>query len=74
MLNNAEPWKASIHSRLNLMYLVDALCHASRKTGFVGFCELVLEDVSRLMEMVVPTSDARGSVNVAGVMKVSQSK
>ena len=56
------------------MYLVDALCHASRKTGFVGFCELVLEDVSRLMEMVVPTSDARGSVNVAGVMKVSQSK
>jgi CTD kinase subunit gamma len=60
---------ASINARLNIFYLVDAICQSSRKINFNGYQVLFERDLLAIVRLCVP-ADPTGAINLASVTKV----
>lgn len=60
---------ATINARLNIFYLVDAICQSSRKINFNGYQLLFERDLLAIVRLCVP-DDPTGSINLSSVSKV----
>lgn len=60
--------QSTINHRLNLFYLMDAICQASAKASFPEYIKLVRDDLDSIIEHV--TGDNRGALNITSVLRV----
>ncbi|KAI9317968.1 CTD kinase subunit gamma CTK3-domain-containing protein [Dichotomocladium elegans] len=61
--------QASINTRLNIVYVLDAIFANSQKARFTGYQDLARRDLTRIIEAVVP-NDPKGIVNVGNTRKI----
>ncbi|KAK9768669.1 hypothetical protein K7432_000504 [Basidiobolus ranarum] len=61
--------QASFSSRLNLLYILDSICHQTTRMKFTGYVELVRKDLNTIVNKVVP-DNAKGNVNLPSARKV----
>ena len=61
--------QASINARLNLFFVLDAICQSARKQRFRGYLELVQANIQIIISLVSP-DDSTGLFNLAHLQKV----
>lgn len=61
---------STIHQKVHLWYVVDALCSSSVAVGEKEFSRLVLQRSLVLMHLVAPVSDPQGYMNIWNIERV----
>ncbi|KAJ3203350.1 hypothetical protein HDU67_010240 [Dinochytrium kinnereticum] len=57
-------------NRLNLLWVLDALCQQGKKVGFKVYYDLLRQDLEWVFATVVPDNDDAGLVNLTNVRKI----